>query len=81
MNEFDAVELVCQEISYQCDLSVTSSAYAFGSGRLSSACPYRMKDLRAADPVFRVQLSVEIRTFSAVYIMFDTNFFAQFIIE
>jgi hypothetical protein len=80
MNGFDVVELVCQEISHQCGLSVTSPACAFGSGRLSSACPYRMKYLRAADAVFRLQLSVEIGTYYTIYLTFDTNFFAKFFI-
>jgi hypothetical protein len=55
MNEFDAVEMIWQEISHQCGLRVTSPACAFGSGRLSLTCPYRMKDLRAADAVFRLR--------------------------
>ena len=55
MNGFDVVELACQEISHQCSLSLTAPACAFGSGRRSSSCPYRMKDPRAADAVFHLQ--------------------------
>jgi hypothetical protein len=39
MNEFDVVELVCQEVSYLCGLSESSAASASRSGKRSSTCP------------------------------------------